>query len=125
MSLTKQHILLVDSDEQAFSDFASALSEKYVIHHVKTGSEALEKVFDLKPNIVVMDVMSQGLSGLDTCRLLKNASETSHIPIVMISAGRDALRQEMHALDAGADAYMSKPLYEPCLSLTFDELLAS
>lgn len=80
-------------------------------HEVVTASDglsALEAVQTRLPDVVVLDVMMPGLSGLEVARRLRNQTETASIPIIMLTA-RAEEKQELEGLDAGADDYISKP----------------
>lgn len=80
-------------------------------HEVVTatnGLAALELVKSRQPDVVVLDVMMPGLSGLEVARRLRSQTETASIPIVMLTA-RAEEKHELEGLDAGADDYISKP----------------
>jgi two-component system alkaline phosphatase synthesis response regulator PhoP len=80
-------------------------------HEVLTatnGLAALEMVKSRQPDVVVLDVMMPGLSGLEVARRLRSQTETASIPIVMLTA-RAEEKHELEGLDAGADDYISKP----------------
>jgi DNA-binding response OmpR family regulator len=80
-------------------------------HEVVTatnGIKALEAVRSRLPDVVVLDVMMPGLSGLEVARRLRSQTETASIPIIMLTA-RAEEKHELEGLDAGADDYISKP----------------
>lgn len=73
-----------------------------------TGEEALLKVESTLPDLVLLDMVMPGKSGLEVCRLLKAQAKTKHILVVMFSAlGRDVDRKLGE--EAGADGYITKP----------------
>ncbi|MFK7883872.1 MAG: response regulator [Phycisphaerales bacterium] len=72
------------------------------------GISALEAVRSRLPDVVVLDVMMPGLSGLEVAKRLRSQTETASIPIIMLTA-RAEEKQELEGLDAGADDYISKP----------------
>ncbi|MHB1193634.1 MAG: HD-GYP domain-containing protein [Longimicrobiales bacterium] len=71
------------------------------------GAGALESVHLLRPDLVLMDVMMPGMSGLDVCRLLKDDPATRLIPVLLLT-GEDAANR-VRGLEAGADDFLSKP----------------
>lgn len=72
------------------------------------GERGLEEVRTHLPELVLLDLMLPGMNGLDVCRELKGASETAHIPIVMVTAkGEES--DVVKGLDLGADDYVPKP----------------
>lgn len=80
-------------------------------HEVVTatdGISALDAVRSRLPDVVVLDVMMPGLSGLEVARRLRSQTETASIPIIMLTA-RAEEKNELEGLDAGADDYISKP----------------
>ena len=71
-----------------------------------TGIEIAKKEF---PEIILLDILMPGINGYEVCKILKNAPETSHIPILMISALGSNPEERTKGLNAGADAFVSKP----------------
>ncbi len=78
----------------------------------RSGEEALEKARTTRPDVILLDVMMPGLSGLEVARRLKEDEETRIIPVVMVSAF-DAVEDKIRALEAGADDFLAKPAEEP------------
>ena len=75
----------------------------------ETGEEGIRIAKQENPVLILLDIMMPGLNGYDTCTLLKNDPQTKQIPIIMISAlGRDSA-ERTKGLNAGADAFISKP----------------
>jgi DNA-binding response OmpR family regulator len=99
-------IVVVD-DEPALRDAVaySLRSEGYVVTAVADGEAALDLVDADPPDVVVLDVMLPGLSGVEVCRRLREAGDT---PILMLTA-RDAEVDRVMGLEAGADDYVTKP----------------
>jgi len=122
MELKRKQVMVVDDEDFMFRFLDTSLSPYYHLCYASSGKEALQLALETQPDLVLMDVCMPGLDGLDTCRLLKNAPETCHIPILMMS-GLDTMQDEMSALDAGADAFVSKPLHVPQVQLLIDDLL--
>ena len=78
------------------------------------GSEGLESAAELRPDLVVLDVLMPGVDGLEVCRELR--AQGSRTPILMLTA-RDAIADRVEGLEAGADDYLVKPF-------ALEELLA-
>jgi DNA-binding response OmpR family regulator len=99
-------IVVVD-DEPALRDAVaySLRSEGYEVSAVADGEAALDLVEADPPDVVVLDVMLPGLSGVEVCRRLREAGD---IPILMLTA-RDAEVDRVMGLEAGADDYVTKP----------------
>jgi len=99
-------ILIVDDAQQVRRVLRTALSaEGYTIFEAGTGEEALESVRQSSPDVILLDVNMPGIGGLETCREIRR---TMDIPILMLTV-RNAERDKVMALDAGADDYVVKP----------------
>ena len=107
-------ILLVDDDAGVLSSLRRALAlEGYYVVAADDGETALRLVESDSPDLVVLDVMLPGISGLDVCRRLR---AFSLVPILLLTA-RDTVPDLVAGLDMGADDYLVKPF-------ALDELLA-
>jgi len=99
-------ILVVDDEPQIRRVLRSTLtSQGYVIIDAKTGEEALESARKNKPDLVLLDVNMPGMGGIEACREIRRSSDA---PIIMLTV-RNAERDKVLALDAGADDYVVKP----------------
>lgn len=100
------NILVVDDEPQIRRVLRSTLSTQgYVITDAKTGEEALESLRKERPDLVLLDMNMPGMGGVETCREIRRASDA---PIIMLTV-RNAERDKVAALDAGADDYIVKP----------------
>jgi two-component system response regulator MprA len=110
----KSCILVVDDDAEIVSFLRRGLIfEGYLVETARDGEEALTKLREKEPDIVILDVMMPGIDGLEVCKRLRQASD---IPILMLTA-RGTLSDKVMGFDSGADDYLVKPF-------EFDELLA-
>jgi two-component system KDP operon response regulator KdpE len=99
-------ILVVD-DEPAIQRFlrTSLASHGYAVFTASTGQEALQRVADDRPDMVILDLGLPDIDGIEVTRLLR---EWTRIPILIVSVrGQEA--DKIAALDAGADDYLTKP----------------
>ncbi len=92
----------------------------FVVHFAENGAEALELARSLRPAIVITEILVPGLDGLALCHQLKATGETKGIPVVVFSV----LAAESRARDAGAEAFLRKPLAEHRLVQVVRDLLA-
>jgi len=86
------------------------------------GDEALQLAADHRPDLVILDVMMPGLSGIEVCRKLRENPETRNMKIMFLSA-RGQIREQEDGLDAGADCYVTKPFEIAVLLETVEQLL--
>jgi two-component system KDP operon response regulator KdpE len=99
-------ILVVDDEPQIRRVLRSTLSSQgYVIIEAKDGEEGIESARKAKPDLVLLDVNMPGMGGIEACREIRRGSSA---PIIMLTV-RNAERDKVLALDAGADDYVVKP----------------
>ncbi len=100
------NILVVDDEPQIRRVLRSTLSAHgYVIFEAKTGEEALDSMRKERPDLVLLDVNMPGMGGIAACREIRRGSDA---PVIMLTV-RNAERDKVAALDAGADDYVVKP----------------
>lgn len=87
-----------------------------------SGDAGLACVRAHRPDIVILDLMLPGMSGLEVCRALKQDAETTHIPILMLTA-KDEQKDRVKGLETGADDYVGKPFSPRELVLRVQALL--
>jgi len=107
--VAKEKILVVD-DEEDIAELVRYNLEKegFQVVTASSGEEALEKVRELVPNLVVLDLMLPGIDGLEVCRSIKRDSRTQQISVLMLTAkGEDS--DIVTGLEVGADDYVPKP----------------
>lgn len=104
----EQAILVVEDNEEVMQLIVDGLQAHYTVVKAKNGVQGLVKVHREHVDLVVSDIMMPEMDGLEMCRRLKEDMETSHIPVVMLTA-RQTLDNRLEGLRAGADAYIEKP----------------
>ena len=106
--------ILVVEDEEPIQILLSynLESEGYRVRHTAEGEEVAQLVADERPDLIVLDWMLPGISGIEVCRLLRAKPETRDIPIIMLTA-RSEEAERVRGLATGADDYMVKPFSVP------------
>ena len=116
-------ILIVDDDDDVISSVASLLEYKgYQVVAVRDGDLAIHKVFENKPDLIILDVMMPLMNGYDVCRTLKLGNSTGSIPVIILTAKHTGDEMQ-EAFDAKADCYISKPFDNSDLLDKIRELL--
>jgi two-component system phosphate regulon response regulator PhoB len=82
--------------------------EDFDVRHTPDGEEALLLAREATPDLVLLDWMVEGLSGIEVCRRLRRAPETANVPIIMLTA-RGEEEDRVRGLETGADDYVTKP----------------
>jgi CheY-like chemotaxis protein len=104
--------LIVEDEPEANRLLAMLVQLRgYATESAFSGGEALEKVETRPPDIVFLDLMLPDINGYEVCRSLKNRKDTSHIPVIMVTA-RVAAENRLESFRVGADDYVPKP-YTP------------
>jgi two-component system, OmpR family, phosphate regulon response regulator PhoB len=103
-------LILIVEDEPAQREVLAynIRAEGFAVETAGAGDEALERVREAAPDVIVLDWMLPHVSGLEVCRQLKTAPETQAIPVIMLSARSEEV-DKVRGLDTGADDYMIKP----------------
>ena len=99
-------VLLVEDEESFVEALQVGLRrEGFVVHVARDGAEALVKFDTARPDVVLLDVMLPGMSGVDVCREIRRRGTT---PVIMVTA-RDSEVDTVVGLEVGADDYVTKP----------------
>jgi two-component system KDP operon response regulator KdpE len=108
--LSAGRILVVDDEPQIRRIMRTTLtSAGYEVDDAKTGEEALDKVREFRPDLVLLDINMPGMGGLAACRAIRASVD---VAIIMLTV-RNSERDKVEALDAGADDYVTKPFSTP------------
>lgn len=105
-------LLLVDDEPTNLHVLRQILHPDYRLLFARDGQRALELAREEQPNLVLLDVMMPGMTGLEVCRQLKSAPETVAIPVIFVTALDDA-EDESQGFEAGCVDYISKPVSAP------------
>jgi DNA-binding response OmpR family regulator len=110
MTDTKAKILIVDDEEKNVKLMEAILRPRgYQIVKAFNGVEALEKVGDESPDLILLDVMMPVMNGFDVCEKLKDDVDTRLIPIVIMTALGE-VDDRIRGIEAGADDFLTKPI---------------
>jgi two-component system phosphate regulon response regulator PhoB len=107
--VTKPTLLLVE-DDRALADLLMWHFDRegYEIVRTADGDEALILADERTPDLVILDWMIEGVSGIEVCRRLRRRASTAHVPIIMLTA-RGEESDRIRGLETGADDYVTKP----------------
>lgn len=110
--LRDSKVLIVDDDPvnlRLLVDYLKKAGFKTLV--AASGEWALEQVEQIRPDIILLDIMMEGIDGFETCRRLKQNSRTSSIPLIFITALSDT-DQKIRGFKAGAIDYITKPFHQ-------------
>lgn len=120
---SKYSILLVEDHADLRSYLTSELSRHFQIRSVGNGQGALELLEHFVPDLILSDVMMEGMDGISLCRSVKSDPDRSHIPVILITA-RAMDEHELEGLEAGANDYIIKPFNLAALIKKIDNFIA-
>ncbi len=104
-------VLIVDDNQDAIHILSAVLKRGgYTVSIAKNGAEAIEKVHQEHPALVLLDIMMPKMDGFEVCQEIKGNAETSGIPILMITARKDP-ESRKRGLEVGASEYLVKPIH--------------
>ena len=114
-AVTGERLLLVDDEDNLRSMLEAALRHSgFDVHPASNGRDALHAVPDIKPDLIVLDVMLPDLDGFDVCQRLRSTGDRT--PVLFLTA-RDGTEDKVRGLTMGGDDYLVKPF-------SLDELVA-
>lgn len=114
-------VLLVD-DSDDFREFMCDVLTDYQVIEAVNGQDAWQKIIEVRPDVILSDVMMPVMDGIELCRMVKSNEETASIPFVMLTA-RLATDHQVEGLESGADDYIIKPFNIDMLNLRIRNLL--
>ena len=94
----------------------------YQVIEAVNGQDAWQKIIEVRPDVILSDVMMPVMDGIELCRMVKSNEETASIPFVMLTA-RLATDHQVEGLESGADDYIIKPFNIDMLNLRIRNLL--
>lgn len=116
-------ILVVDDHPSSRMTAVALLSvEGYDVHEAESGTIALEIIGEVKPDLILLDVMMPGMDGFEVCHQLKQDEHTRLIPIVFVTALNDR-RARLRGIEVGGDDFLTKPFDQLELSARVKSLV--
>jgi signal transduction histidine kinase/ligand-binding sensor domain-containing protein/DNA-binding response OmpR family regulator len=121
----EQPIILVAEDETDIQQYIfDILSPSFKVITASNGKEGLAKALETIPDLIVSDIMMPEMDGIELCRTLKSHKDTSHIPIILLTALSD-MAHHVQGIQEGADVYLPKPFNSQLLLVHIHNLINS
>ncbi len=121
-SNSKKQVLLVEDNDELRTFLSSQLNDSYEVATAESGEVGVELAIKNLPDIIISDVMMPRLDGIELVRQLRDNKNTSHIPIILLSA-KHAIETQIQGLEYGADYYITKPFRVDFLLTSVQSLL--
>lgn len=120
----RNKILIVEDNEELRGLLLRLFSKIYSVYEAQDGAEGFEKTKEIQPDIVLSDIMMPKMSGIEMCRMIKSNFDTSHIPVILLTA-QTAEEFTIQGLKMGADDYVTKPFNVKHLFMRCNNLVNS
>lgn len=118
-----ERILVVDDSPDNLEIISTRLRFRgYQVEEATRGHEALDRVRESTPDLLLLDVMLPDIDGYEISRRIKRDDSLPYVPIILVTA-RDSTRDKVAGLDAGADDYLTKPINFPELEARVRSML--
>ncbi len=121
---SKSTILYVDDNKELLDKISDYLSNKYNILLASNGKIGIEMAIQFQPDVIISDIIMPLKDGFELCYDLKNDVNTSHIPIILLTARGDS-ESQFRGIEIGADHFFPKPFNINLLDLTIKNLIES
>ena len=118
----RETLLTIDDNADMRLLLRSLLGKEYRLIEAADGEEGVKKAMQYVPDLIVCDIMMPRMSGMECCRILKQKAQTSHIPILMLTAYAQE-EDRIKGFEMGADSYMEKPFNPHLLQTRVRNLL--
>lgn len=115
-------LLLIEDNPDVVTYLIAVLNDRYHIEVAYNGQQGIDKAIQLIPDLIISDVMMPQKNGFEVCHTLKMTEQTSHIPIILLTAKAD-MDSKLAGYAKGADAYLPKPFYKKELLIRIQQLL--
>jgi two-component system alkaline phosphatase synthesis response regulator PhoP len=104
----KKNVLIIEDDENIAKAEELILMNDFNVHTAKDGEEGLKKARELKPDLIVLDLMMPKIGGMEVCKHIRNDDIISKTKIIMVTA-KNQPKDELKGMNTGADDYIMKP----------------
>ena len=118
----KEMVLVIDDNQDVRDYVKMLLQEEYTVIEATNGLEGLQQAMKYVPDAIICDVMMPVMDGIECCRRLKSEVQTSHIPVMMLTA-YTMDEQKVKGYECGADSYILKPFSAKLLMVRLRNLL--
>lgn len=117
-------LLVVEDHEEVRQFIKSVWKNKYQVFEAEDGRQGIEKALEVVPDLIITDVRMPICDGIELCNTLKKDERTSHIPIILLTAGIGE-EQELNGLQSGADDFITKPFKLRVLQSRVENLITT
>jgi signal transduction histidine kinase/DNA-binding response OmpR family regulator len=121
---TKIKLLIVEDDNDTRLFLKSSFSKEYNVLEAKNGREGIQIARTKNPDLIISDVMMPEMDGIQFCSILKSDFDTSHIPVILLTA-KTLTEDKIKGYQTGADDYIEKPFNSKILNIKVSNIIKS
>ncbi|HEY9261246.1 hybrid sensor histidine kinase/response regulator transcription factor, partial [Chitinophaga sp.] len=118
----KRSMLVVDDNAEIRDYLRLLFREKFLLHEADNGADGLQLAREYYPDIIISDVVMNGMSGVELCNTIKKDASLSHIPVILLTAS-PSQETKLRGIECGADDYINKPFEKELLIARIDNIL--
>ncbi len=118
----QKRLLIVEDNQEVQNYIKQIFASEYQLISASNGEEGFKKAKESSPDLILSDVMMPRMDGISFCSKIKTSVETSHIPVILLTA-RTAFIYKLEGLETGADDYITKPFSPEELKLRVRNIL--
>ena len=107
----KKTVVIVEDEIPIAHAERLILEDEYAVHLAHDGEEAVKKINEVKPDLVVLDWMLPKMNGIEICKHIRSNKSLAHTKVVMVTA-KNTPQDELRGMNTGADDFITKP-FEP------------
>ena len=120
----RQSVLIIDDNEQLRDYVAKIFKRDYKIYEAVNGEQGLEYIRKFLPDIIISDIKMDDLDGIELCKIIKQDSSLSHIPVILMT-GDSTPEMQLKGIEVGAVDFISKPFEKDLLVARVNGILRS
>lgn len=118
----KRSILVVDDNPEIRGYLQVLFQDRFIFHEADNGAGGLQMAREHTPDIIISDVIMNGMNGVELCQAIRQDTSLSHIPVVLLTAS-PSQETRLRSMECGADDYILKPFENDLLIARIDNLL--
>ena len=118
----KQTLLIIDDDNDIRNYLVSTFNLQYKVYQAKDGLEGIQLAQEQLPDLIITDIVMNGMNGIELCKAIKNNTVLSHIPVILLTASSSD-EMQLTGMNSGADDYIKKPFDKEILMARVKSLL--
>ncbi len=118
----KKSILLVDDSPEILHYLNQIFAGRYIIYEAAGGEAALKLATSIIPDMIISDVVMEGITGVELCGKLKEDPELNHIPVILLTASSSA-EIKLKGIECGAEDYITKPFDKELLLARVENIM--